>query len=84
MVISIPSEKFNRRIGIWKGQTFTVDGEPIEREKYKEYVASVTPTAKDRAFLADVFKERDWITQKKVDDKEREWLAGPSGGDGGS
>jgi benzoyl-CoA 2,3-epoxidase subunit B len=82
--LSIPSEKFNRRIGIWKGQTFTVDGEPIEREKYKDYVASVTPTAKDRAFLAEVFKERDWITQKKVDDKEREWLAGPSGGDGGS
>jgi benzoyl-CoA 2,3-epoxidase subunit B len=78
--LTIPSEKFNRRIGIWKGQTFTIDGEPIEREKYKDYVASVTPTAKDRAFLADVFKERDWILEKKVDDKEREWLAGPSGG----
>ena len=38
------------------------------------------PTAEDRAFLADVFKERDWILEKKVDDKEREWLAGPSGG----
>jgi benzoyl-CoA 2,3-dioxygenase component B len=77
--LKIPSEKFNRRIGIWKGQTFTVDGEPIEREKYKEYVASVTPTAADRAFLADVFKEKDWIAQKKVDEKEREWLAGPGG-----
>ena len=78
--LTIPSEKFNRRIGIWKGQTFNVDGEPIDREKYKDYVASVMPTAQDRAFLADVFKERDWIQQKKVDDKEREWLAGPSGG----
>lgn len=77
--LMIPSEKFNRRIGIWKGQTFTIDGEPIEREKYKDYVASVTPTAQDRAFLADVFKERDWISQKKVDEKEREWLAGPGG-----
>jgi benzoyl-CoA 2,3-dioxygenase component B len=77
--LTIPSEKFNRRIGIWKGQTFTIDGEPIEREKYKEYVASVTPTAQDRAFLADVFKEKDWILQKKVDEKEREWLAGPGG-----
>lgn len=78
--LKIPSEKFNRRIGIWKGQTFNIDGEPIDREKYKDYVASVMPTARDRAFLADVFKERDWIQQKKVDDKEREWLAGPSGG----
>lgn len=78
--LQIPSEKFNRRIGIWKGQTFTVDGEPMEREKYKEYVASVTPTAQDRAFLADIFKERDWILEKKVDEKEREWLAGPPSG----
>ncbi len=80
MKLKIPSEKFNRRIGIWKGQTFTVDGEPIEREKYKDYVASVTPTAQDRAFLADIFKERDWILEKKVDEKEREWLAGPPSG----
>jgi len=34
----------------------------------------------NRAFLADVFKERDWIQHKKVDEKEREWLTGPSGG----
>ena len=40
----------------------------------------MTPTAQDRAFLADVFKERDWILEKKVDDKEREWLAGPPSG----
>jgi benzoyl-CoA 2,3-dioxygenase component B len=65
--LMVPSVKFNRRIGIYKGQTFTVDGEPIERERYKEYVASVLPSAEDRAFLRDVFKDSDWIEPRKVD-----------------
>lgn len=65
--LMIPSVKFNRRIGIYKGQTFTVDGEPIERERYKEYLASVLPSAGDRAFLRDVFKETDWIEPRKAD-----------------
>ena len=65
--LMVPSVKFNRRIGIYKGQTFTVDGEPIERERYKDYVASVLPSAEDRAFLRDVFKENDWIEPRKAD-----------------
>ena len=66
--LKVPSIRFNRRIGEYKGQTFTIDGEPIERERYAEYVASVTPTAEDREFLRSVFKENDWIQSKKSDD----------------
>ena len=65
--LTIPSVKFNRRIGIYKGQTFTVDGEPMERENFKAYVASVTPTDVDREFLRVVFKENDWIEHRKID-----------------
>jgi benzoyl-CoA 2,3-dioxygenase component B len=65
--LMVPSVKFNRRIGIYKGQTFTIDGEPIEREKYKEYVATVMPTAEDREFLRGIFKESDWIESRKAD-----------------
>jgi benzoyl-CoA 2,3-dioxygenase component B len=65
--LMVPSVKFNRRIGIYKGQTFNVDGEPIEGERYAEYVASVLPSEQDRAFLRDVFKENDWIEPRKVD-----------------
>ena len=65
--LKIPSVKFNRKIGQYKGQTFTIDGEPIERERYPEYLASVLPSAEDRAFLRDVFKENDWIEPRKVD-----------------
>jgi benzoyl-CoA 2,3-dioxygenase component B len=65
--LMVPSVKFNRRIGIYKGQTFTIDGEPMEREKYPAYLTSMLPSAEDRAFLRDVFKERDWIEARKVD-----------------
>ena len=63
----VPDIRFNRRIGLYKGQTFTIHGEPIEKEKYKAYVASVMPTAEDREFLRNVFKENDWIQPKKPD-----------------
>jgi benzoyl-CoA 2,3-dioxygenase component B len=65
--LKVPSVKFNRRIGQYRGMTFTVDGEPIEREKYADYVASVTPTMEDREFLRGIFKENDWIAPKKSD-----------------
>lgn len=65
--LQLPSVKFNRRIGQYKGKMFDVHGEPIERENYKAYVESVTPTAADREFLRGVFKEHDWITPKKAD-----------------
>ena len=63
----VPDIRFNRKIGLYKGQCFTISGEPIEREKYKAYLESVVPTAEDRAFLRDVFKENDWIQPKKPD-----------------
>jgi benzoyl-CoA 2,3-dioxygenase component B len=65
--LMVPSVKFNRRIGQYKGQTFTVTGEPMEREKYKAYVESVLPTAEDREALRGIFKENDWIQPKKAD-----------------
>jgi len=66
--LKVPSIKFNRRIGQYKGQTFNLDGEPISREGYKAYVESVMPTAADRELLRSIFKENDWIQPKKSDD----------------
>jgi benzoyl-CoA 2,3-dioxygenase component B len=66
--LKVPSVKFNRRIGQYKGMTFTIDGEPIEPERYAAYLASVLPTAEDRAILREIFKENDWILPKRGDD----------------
>jgi benzoyl-CoA 2,3-dioxygenase component B len=65
--LKVPSVRFNRRIGQYKGMTFTIDGEPIERERYAAYVDSVMPTAEDRELLRDIFKENDWISPRKLE-----------------
>ncbi len=65
--LALPSVKFNRRIGVYKGMTFTVNGEPMERETYKAYVESVMPSAQDREALRHIFKDNDWIAPKKAD-----------------
>jgi benzoyl-CoA 2,3-epoxidase subunit B len=63
----IPDLRFNRRIGEHKGKTYTILGEPMEREKYKSYLETMLPTAEDREFLRGVFKENNWILPKKSD-----------------
>lgn len=65
--LKLPSVKFNRRIGQYKGMMFTIDGEPIEREQYTAYVDSMMPTAEDRELLRDIFKENDWIVPRKLE-----------------
>ena len=65
--LMIPDLKFNRKIGIYKNQTWSIDGKPMEREGYKAYLDSVLPTAADREFLRGIFKENNWIQPKKAD-----------------
>jgi len=63
----IPDLRFNRRIGIYKNQAFTIDGQPMEREKYKAYLDAQLPSTEDREYLRGIFKENDWIQPKKSD-----------------
>ncbi len=60
----VPDIKFNRQIGRYAGQCYTVTGEPIEKEKYEGYLASVMPSEKDEQILQDIFKEGGWIVPK--------------------
>jgi hypothetical protein len=59
--------KFNRRIGLYGRQHWTVDGQPIDAEKYPAYLASVLPRLEDIQFVKDLEKEPDWIEPKKAD-----------------
>ncbi len=65
--IKVPALQFNRRIGQWGQQCFTVEGESMSADRYPAYLASVLPSPEDRARLADIFKEPDWIAPKKSD-----------------
>ncbi|HVM45977.1 MAG TPA: Phenylacetic acid catabolic protein [Candidatus Thermoplasmatota archaeon] len=62
--IVLPDMRFNRNIGMYAGQQFTVDGQPFSGGDYGAYLASVMPTKEDDAALAEIFKSNDWIAPK--------------------
>ncbi|MGE0352908.1 MAG: Phenylacetic acid catabolic protein [Gemmatimonadales bacterium] len=66
--LKLPDIKFNRKIGTWARQCFTVEGDEISEERYQAYLASVTPTDEDRTFLNDLMKENAWIEAKKLEE----------------
>ncbi|HSM16953.1 MAG TPA: Phenylacetic acid catabolic protein [Gemmatimonadales bacterium] len=65
--LRVPDLKFNRHIGAYAGQCFTVTGEEMSEAAYPAYLASVTPTDEDREYLRGVFKEPDWIEARNLD-----------------
>jgi benzoyl-CoA 2,3-dioxygenase component B len=67
--LKVPDLKFNRKIGTWARQCYTVDGDEVDPAKYPAYIASVTPTAEDRELLRNIFKDNDWIEAKKAEEE---------------
>ncbi len=65
--LKVPDLKFNRRIGLYAHQHFTVDGEPLDAAKYAAYLTSVLPRPEDIAVVHGIEKEPDWIEPKKAD-----------------
>jgi benzoyl-CoA 2,3-dioxygenase component B len=65
--LKIPVLKFNRRIGVFAHQCYTVDGEDVAPEKYAEYLASVMPQPADYVRLREIMRDNDWIAPKKAD-----------------
>jgi hypothetical protein len=65
--LRVPDLKFNRRIGQYAHQHWTIDGEPISEERYAAYLESVMPKPADYHALRSLMKENDWITPKKAD-----------------
>jgi benzoyl-CoA 2,3-dioxygenase component B len=65
--LRVPDLRFNRRIGMYAHQKFTVDGEPISPERYPAYLESVLPRPEDIALVHDIEKEPAWIEPKKAD-----------------
>jgi hypothetical protein len=65
--LQVPSLKFNRRIGMYAKQYWTVEGEPIDAEKYQAYLTTVLPRLEDIQLVKDLEKEKDWIEPKKAD-----------------
>ncbi len=66
--LKVPELKFNRKIGVYAHQMYTVDGEPIDsKERYAAYLKTVLPQAGDYEVVKDIEREPDWIEAKKAD-----------------
>ncbi|MDG1533410.1 MAG: phenylacetate-CoA oxygenase subunit PaaI [Candidatus Thalassarchaeaceae archaeon] len=65
--IIIPSDKFNRGIGKYSGQRFTVEGDTFEgsNEEWQEYLDSVIPTAEDEDRLMNEYMQQEWIQYRE-------------------
>ncbi len=62
----IPSDKFNRSVGMYQGKMFDLHGESFEgtEDDWNQYLASVLPNDDDEAQLQEYFKE-EWIQYRE-------------------
>lgn len=59
--LAIPDVRFNRAIGRYAGECWSVTGEPVDPARYADYLATVLPTPRDLALLDAIFREKNWI-----------------------
>ena len=62
----VPDLKFNRRIGDYAGQLYSVTGELLSAADYETHRQEVLPSQADLAVLNALFKEGAWVETKKA------------------
>ncbi|MBI4466951.1 MAG: phenylacetate-CoA oxygenase subunit PaaI [Acidobacteria bacterium] len=62
----VPDLKFNRRIGDYAHQPYSVTGERLAAEDYEKHRQQVLPSEGDLATLKAIFAEGDWVESKKA------------------
>jgi benzoyl-CoA 2,3-dioxygenase component B len=60
----VPDMSFNRKIGDYGGERYSVDGRKLTEEEWVAYAPTVLPTAADEAKLKEYFKDPNWIAPK--------------------
>jgi benzoyl-CoA 2,3-dioxygenase component B len=66
--LKVPDIKFNRRIGMYARQYYTVDGDPLSEERYAAYLQSALPQPEDYQRLHDIVAAGEWIEERTVQD----------------
>jgi hypothetical protein len=64
--LKAPDLKFNRSIGEHVGKTYSVTGELLSPEAYKQHLLEALPTPEDEQILADIIKGKDWVSQMQM------------------
>jgi benzoyl-CoA 2,3-dioxygenase component B len=60
----LPDMRFNRKIGDYAGERYTVDGRKLTEEEWTAYAPTVLPTEADETKLNECFKDPNWIAPK--------------------
>ncbi|PYS51416.1 MAG: hypothetical protein DMG13_18730 [Acidobacteria bacterium] len=59
--LQLPDLKFHRSIGEYADKRYSIRGELLAPEQYASHLEEVLPNAGDKARLADIFKQNDWV-----------------------
>lgn len=59
----VPDTKFNRQIGEYAGQPFSVEGKLLSPDEYRRHLENVLPGPGDQDTLSTIFRETNWITE---------------------
>jgi benzoyl-CoA 2,3-dioxygenase component B len=60
----MPDIRFNRKIGAYANQYWTVDGRQLTKEEWDAYAQAVLPAPQDDEQLRAYFKDPNWIAPK--------------------
>ena len=60
----VPDMRFNRKIGTYGGDRYTVDGRRLTQAEWDAYAPTVLPTPADDVVLKELFKNPGWIAPK--------------------
>jgi benzoyl-CoA 2,3-dioxygenase component B len=61
--LTIPDLKFNRSIGDYAGQPYSVTGELLSASEYGKHLSEALPSKEDERVLNEIFMDRDWVLQ---------------------
>jgi benzoyl-CoA 2,3-dioxygenase component B len=60
--LRVPDIKFNRQIGDYADQMFSVDGNPLSEAEYKKHLEAVLPGPAERKLLEPILKAGNWMS----------------------
>ncbi len=63
----LPDLRFNRKIGAYKGETWSVDGRRLASDEYARHLREVLPQADDIAHANAFMKTTEWIAPKRAE-----------------
>jgi benzoyl-CoA 2,3-dioxygenase component B len=63
----LPDIRFNRKIGQYAGQFWSIDGRSLTQAEWDAYLPGVLPTAEDEKKVQELTKDSSWIAPKGKD-----------------